>query len=277
MGLSITVVITNYNYGSYLGQAVRSVLTQTRRPDRIVVIDDGSTDGSSTVLDTLPASVEVVRQENRGVVATRNRGLDMTSTSHLVFLDADNWLLPCFLRWHERAWQLPHLPSLALTYSPARVIGPDGRVGYMHSAPWDAPRLFKRNYIDNNALFRTKALEDVGGYSKEFADLAHEDWDLMLKLADRQWHGRMVPRPTFVYRSSVTGRNASGGPKSEAIREAIRRGHPVTPAASPLTRLSRKLSNPVQTAFRRWDEKQNKGFHDEVAANRAPLRGAASR
>lgn len=250
---AVTVVITNYNHGHFLRRAVESALEQTRRPDRILVIDDGSTDASSTVLDGLPSPVEVLRQENRGVVAARNRAIGTVDTSHIAFLDADNWLLPMFLRWHLGAWALPHGRRLALTYSPARNIDPAGQVGHLHSGPWNPRRLAQQNYIDNTAVYLRAALEDVGGYSEAFADLGHEDWDLMLKLADRGWHGRMVPRPTFVYRTADTGRNAASLRHREALEAAIRRAHPAPPPTGRFIPLTGKLTNPIQTAFRRWD------------------------
>ena len=241
---SVTVVITSYNHGQYLRQAVESALDQTRRPDRILVIDDGSTDDSQTVLRTLPSSVDVVYQANSGVVAARNRAIDMVSTSHIAFLDADDWLLGIFLRWHLAAWTLPHGRRLALTYSPARNIDPAGNVGHLHSGPWNPRRLSHRNYIANTAVYRRDALEDVGGYSERFATVGHEDWDLMLKLADHGWHGRLVPRPTFVYRSTETGRNAVSLRRSDVVEFEIRRAHGNPYHAGPCHSVHRKLTNP---------------------------------
>ena len=63
----VTVVIANYNYGAYLGEAVQSALGEGAR---VVVVDDGSTEP----LPSLPDDVELVRQENQGVAAARNNG-----------------------------------------------------------------------------------------------------------------------------------------------------------------------------------------------------------
>lgn len=255
--MRVTIVITNYNYGRYLQQAVDSVVNQTRRADRIIVIDDGSTDESSAVLDSLPGYVEVVRQENHGVVAARNRILHMTDTSHLAFLDADDLLIPGFLRWHVTAWRVAHGKRLALTYSPIRYVDFDGNVGHFHSTPWNPKRLAQENYIANTAVYLRTALDDVGGYSTAFADIGHEDWDLMLKLADRGWHGRMVPRPTFVYRFSEQGRNAGSLRQRAEVEAAIRRLHPGPYSESRWYRFQRKATNPIQTALRRWDLKRS--------------------
>ena len=257
--LTVTIAITNYNHGRYLRGAVESALVQTHRAIRVVVIDDGSTDDSHAILDALPDTVEVLRQENRGVVEARNRLLETVGTSHVVFLDADNYLLPGFLRWHVAAWQVPHGRRLALTYSPARNIGADGEIGHLHSGPWSPGRLGTQNYIDNTALFLRAALQDVGGYSTAYAGIGHEDWDLMLKLVDHNWNGRMVPRPLFVYRTLARSRNeeslADGG---RSVSDAIQRDHPwtaVPPVVGRLERLHVKATNPLQTFYRRWDSR----------------------
>src|SRR5262245_4809478 len=72
----VTVVVSCFNYGRYLVEAVESALRQKGGAPRVVVVDDGSTDpGTLDVLERLPPEVEVVRQENRGVCTARNAGL----------------------------------------------------------------------------------------------------------------------------------------------------------------------------------------------------------
>lgn len=91
--LSSAVVITNYNYAAYVETAVDSVLAQTRPLDRIVVVDDGSTDTSRTVLEARygsDARVTLVFGENGGQMAAMKRGLDLVACDVIFFLDADD-------------------------------------------------------------------------------------------------------------------------------------------------------------------------------------------
>lgn len=264
---TLTIVITNYNHGPYLGAAIDSVLLQSRPPDRILVIDDGSTDNSADILATVPKHIDIIRQANRGVVAARNRALETIKTSHVAFLDADDMLLPWFCRWHMAAWRL-RTHGLALTYSPYRCIEISGATGYEHSSPWDPQRLYRKNYIANTSVFNATLLKSLGGYSDRYAVLGHEDWDLLLRLADNGWHGRMVPRPTFVVRRLPQSRNGTSMARRDELEKAIHEDHPARPHRPHYLHLHRKITNPIQSTLRVWDELIT-GFDSTCVCNRS--------
>lgn len=89
----VSVIIPTYNYAHFIGEAIQSVLDQTYRNFEIVVVDDGSTDNTGEVVAQFPA-VRYLPQPNQGIAAARNTGLRSTSGDFLVFLDADDRLLP---------------------------------------------------------------------------------------------------------------------------------------------------------------------------------------
>lgn len=90
----VSVAITNYNYGRYLGDAIESVLAQTRKADQIVVVDDGSTDDSRAVIERYSSHVVAVLMENGGVVAATNEAIASCDGDVVAFLDADDLMLP---------------------------------------------------------------------------------------------------------------------------------------------------------------------------------------
>src|SRR5215472_561278 len=90
----ISVIIPAYNHARFLTPAIESVLSQTMEPSEIVVVDDGSTDETSSVLGTFGRQIRVVRQKNQGVAAARNRGAELATGEYLAFLDADDLWLP---------------------------------------------------------------------------------------------------------------------------------------------------------------------------------------
>nr|HPM78027.1 glycosyltransferase family 2 protein [bacterium] len=123
----ITVVIPCYNLGAYVGEAVDSALAQADAAVEVLLIDDGSTDAATVRrLDELARRerVTMIRTPNRGVAAARNAGLEQATGEFVMFLDADDRLLPGALRLMAEA--LTREPSAALAY-PAFRRGDDGR------------------------------------------------------------------------------------------------------------------------------------------------------
>jgi glycosyltransferase involved in cell wall biosynthesis len=90
----ITVVIPCFNAAETVAAAIESACAQNRADDEIIVVDDGSTDGSFAVARRFEPQVRVVTGPNRGASAARNRGVAETSGEWVVFLDADDLLLP---------------------------------------------------------------------------------------------------------------------------------------------------------------------------------------
>ena len=92
--LSASVVITNHNYGRFLGECIESALTQTRPAGEVIVIDDGSTDDSPKVLKSFGDRIRVDRTENRGQAASLARGIEQSSGDVVCLLDADDVWYP---------------------------------------------------------------------------------------------------------------------------------------------------------------------------------------
>lgn len=106
----ISVIIPCYNHGAYLPEAFASIGQQGYPAVEIVVVDDGSTDTTREVAQRYPA-VKYVYQANQGLSAARNTGLTHSTGQYLVFLDADDWLLPGALATNAR--YLRQAPALA--------------------------------------------------------------------------------------------------------------------------------------------------------------------
>ncbi|MBD0374361.1 MAG: glycosyltransferase [Flavisolibacter sp.] len=88
----VSVIIPCYNQGQYLAKAIESVLAQSHKDYEIIVVDDGSTDHTKEV--AAQYSVKYIYQSNKGPSAARNKGIHNSSGNYIVFLDADDWLLP---------------------------------------------------------------------------------------------------------------------------------------------------------------------------------------
>lgn len=92
--MSLSVVIPAYNCGKYIGRAVDSVLSQSRMPDEVIVVDDGSSDNTADVVCGYGDRVRLVRQDSAGASAARNTGIEAASGEWVAFLDGDDEWLP---------------------------------------------------------------------------------------------------------------------------------------------------------------------------------------
>jgi glycosyltransferase involved in cell wall biosynthesis len=110
----ISAVIPTYNRAALVGRAVQSILAQTRPPDEVLVVDDGSTDDTEAVVRRLGPRVTYLRQENAGASAARNHGVDAASGEFVAFLDSDDVWSPDYLARIARA--IADTDGRALTY-----------------------------------------------------------------------------------------------------------------------------------------------------------------
>lgn len=196
--MCVSVIITCYNQARFLGEAVESVLAQTRPVAEIIVVDDGSSDAPSSVAARYP-EVTFTRQENRGVAAARNAGLARSTGAYVVFLDGDDRLLP---RAVETG--LEHLeahPECAFVSGHFRAITSDGSPARTRSQPHvkreHYAELLRRVYIQTPAtvMFRREALRSAGGFDTSGAFVNCEDHELYLRIARSHTvccHGQVV-------------------------------------------------------------------------------------
>jgi glycosyltransferase involved in cell wall biosynthesis/peptidoglycan/xylan/chitin deacetylase (PgdA/CDA1 family) len=220
--VSISVVVPVFNLESLVDSTLRSACTQSSPPDEIIVVDDGSTDRTVSVVQELMATQErlvirLVRQPHLGPGATRNAGIAAASSQWVAFLDGDDLWMPEKLARvrqaivdHADATMVAHdtiersvngtetyLP-LHLKYDPARHL---------------LPQLYRGNFLSTSGItVRREALADVGAFDPSLP--SSQDYDLWLKLARG---GRLVfvpePLETYIVRaesvsSSILSRHA---------------------------------------------------------------------
>jgi glycosyltransferase involved in cell wall biosynthesis len=187
MTLPVAVVIPAHNAAPYLDIALQSLAEQTAKPVEVVVVDDGSDDNTVAVAEQY--GVRCLRQEQRGPGAARNRGLHATTAPLVAFLDADDWFAPNKL---ERQAQV-------LTEQGASVIACDAWLveadkvtrtknqGRFVPGALTLERLLAGNpLICSTVLARREAVINVGGFDEDKELIATEDYDLWLRLSQRE-------------------------------------------------------------------------------------------
>jgi cellulose synthase/poly-beta-1,6-N-acetylglucosamine synthase-like glycosyltransferase len=187
--VTVSVVIPAYNAAATIAAAIESVLAQTRPPEEIIVVDDGSKDETSAVVERFGPIVRLLRQANAGCGQARNTGAREARGTWLAFLDADDLWLPTKL---ER--QMPETADPRIAVVVCRKYSKDGQLLGRRFAFDD---LWTRNdAIVSSSLVRRSAFEQAGGFWKL---RACEDYHLWLRLTGGGWDMANVPEDLVVY------------------------------------------------------------------------------
>ena len=215
--MTVTVVIAMFNAEAYIQDCLASVISQSLRDWRCIVVDDGSSDRSFERARALPDErIQVVQQKNRGVSAARNVGLASTKTSFVMFLDADDVLHPTALA--RLALILGRTPTAAAVFGSFRKVLADGspypgekplaRVTYPSGDVLAA--MLQNNFLANggHVLVRTDRARRAGGFDERLR--LSEDWEFWCRLALEGPFDYIGPEPTCLY-LRVAPTSSSGG------------------------------------------------------------------
>jgi len=253
----VSVVIPCFGQSHYLGDAIESVLAQTYPHLEILVVDDGSADNTSSIASRYPG-VSCLRAENSGVAAARNLGLRSTNGDFLVFLDADDRLLPEAVEAGLRA--LEEHPECAAAVGAYRRVSHDGKPIRTHDQPPVERDQFAQLLQDNwagfpaRALYRRAVFEHVKGFEPALSPA--EDFALNLEIA-RQFP--LWSHAELVAEHREHGRNSSGDAAKMLTQTlaAVRRqrGH---------LKRSPELRRAYREAKRRW-----KVYYGDLLARQA--------
>ena len=188
--MQISAVIPLYNKAPYIGAALASVMGQTRRPDQVIVVDDGSSDDGAAIAGAVPG-VTLIRQANAGVSAARNAGIAAAHGDLVAFLDADDLWRPELLAELERlAAAYPQAAMLCAGYRRFNRAGPCGEFVAATRAWADAivPGFYaewsRGSFTCTSSIaVRRAALLKLGGMFP-VGDRLGEDQDLWFRLAE---------------------------------------------------------------------------------------------
>ena len=186
--MKIAVISAVYNEGANIERFMQSLLGQTRIPDEIILVDDGSTDSTPMLIEQQAIQqprIKLIRQANQGPASARNQGWRAVASDICLFTDGD-----CVpeINWVEKIEQIllrhPDAGGAAGTYttlnqhsSLARVIGLEIAWRYRHK-----PETIDAHGAYNLAI-RKNLLESVGGFNEKYPVPSGEDWDLTYKIS----------------------------------------------------------------------------------------------
>jgi len=193
----VSIVIPTYNRKQFVSDAIDSCLAQTYDNCEIIVVDDGSADGTDRFLqERYGGRIRFIYQDNQGPGIARNRGIETARGEFIHFLDADDQL-------HERKIEIcleafRQYPDVSVIYTHYQQVATDGLTpvqtgpfeGYSDDVYCELLRQTGCRILTSSSICRTAALRAVGGFADDVNFRSAEDWDLFLRLAfEYRFHG----------------------------------------------------------------------------------------
>jgi len=201
-GPTVSVVIAAYNAAATIHEAIESAAHQSYPPVEVIVVDDGSTDGTAAVAEASGLASAVLRQRNQGPSRARNTGIEVATGAWIALLDADD-------AWH--ADKLRSQIQLAAAHPDLSIIATDWvrtrqALSATPTAPpsWFAYRdlLVLNRFQTSTVLARREVLDRIGGFDPQLDGV--EDWDCWLR-ASLEGPVALVHAPLVLYRDSPGG------------------------------------------------------------------------
>lgn len=186
----VSIIIPTYNRADVLTASVQSVLQQTYADFELLIIDDGSSDNTDIVVESLgDERIRYVKMpENKGVAAARNEGLRQAKHDYIAFQDSDDYWMPDKLE--KQMEFLTQRPEAGLLYCPyvcqkadgSTILVPGGNIPLSEKQGHIYPYMLQRNTIGTpGVLMRRKCLENAGLFNESLTCL--EDWEFFLRIA----------------------------------------------------------------------------------------------
>ncbi len=201
----VSVIIPCFNDGTYIDEAVDSVLAQTYQDFEIIIVNDGSTDPrTNDILSNYSRpKTRVIQTTNQGVARARNRAIEEASGEFILPLDADDRIKEAYLEKAVKA--LDTDKNIGIVYCLAEFFGE-------RTGPWQLPdfslaELIVHNHIFCSAFFRRADWLKVSGYNPNMR-YGFEDWDLWLSIIELKREVFRIPELLFSYRMKSVSRSA---------------------------------------------------------------------
>lgn len=193
---TIDVVIPVHNGEHFIVQAIKSVERQIYRPDKIIIIDDGSTDRTESLIKSHQAIIPIqyIKKVNGGLSSARNEGIKLATSEYIAFLDADDEWYPDKLEKQIDKFKTSSFSNIGVIYCQYNIINEDGVIANKHfilkADPDIRGNIFKKLLLVNmitgsgsGVLIKRKCFESVGLFDENLR--ACEDWDMWLRIAQK--------------------------------------------------------------------------------------------
>ena len=225
----IEAVITSYNQGPMILEAVQSLCNQTLIPEKIIIVDDGSTDEYSlNILNEIEKNTDLLipvvihYQENGGLSSARNAGIKKSQASMLLILDGDDKLEPTYIEYVSNL--LCDNPSMVAASSWMHTFGVLDAV--VRPTGGNIVPFLSHNCCPATHILRREVYEQCGGYDESMRS-GFEDWDFFLSMLETAPEANigMVEKPLINYRTAPASANVKSMNKRLELMRYITKKH----------------------------------------------------
>lgn len=224
MGKTISVIIPTYNCGSYLAEAIDSVLAQSITDWECIIVDDGSTDDSGDIAKkycSLYPKIKYIYQENQGLSSARNTGIRNSTGKYIMPLDGDDFIEKTYLE--EAVNYLETHSDTKLVYCYAQTFGAEN--GIIKFPDFDYNSFLWDNHIFCYAIYRREDYDKTSGYNPNMK-YGLEDWDFYLSLLKPEDKIYCIKEPLYHYRKKPVSMSVTLNDYRKSMLVQIYKNHP---------------------------------------------------
>jgi predicted O-linked N-acetylglucosamine transferase (SPINDLY family)/GT2 family glycosyltransferase len=201
----VSIVIPCYNHATFLSEAIESIINQTYGNWECIIVNDGSPDNTSEVVNSLinkysRHKITLLEKVNGGLSSARNAGIKISSGTHILCLDADDKIGSDFLK--DSVTILQNNPEVGFVYTDVQYFG--SRTDSISYGEFNSDSFLRNNQATATSMFRREIFDSVGGY-KEIMDGGLEDWEFWISAYENGWNGYRLAKPCFYYRQYDKG------------------------------------------------------------------------
>jgi glycosyltransferase involved in cell wall biosynthesis len=210
---SVSVLFPVYNGAPYLEDAINSILNQTYEDFEIIIIDDGSTDNSSSIIQQFKDTrIRFYAQKNQGLASTLNRAIKLSRGKYLARQDQDDLSFP--KRLQKQVEFLESHPNHGLVGTWAEIWKGSNKTEKAHKHPTDNmilrfDMLFDNPFVHSSVMLRKTVFDKVGLYSTDKCRQPPEDYELWSRIA-RQFEVANIPEILHIYREAPKSMSRNG-------------------------------------------------------------------
>ncbi len=223
----ISVIVPCYNHGQFISETIDSILAQTYKDYEIIIVDDGSDDGTTpTALAKQKQKDErikvITHPKNKGLSAARNSGIKAARGKYILPLDSDDRIAPTYL---EKTLALIIKENADLVYTHTQLFGEQTKINYI---PADVTEIKKRlpfaNILPECSLYKKSVCQEFGGYDEKL--FGYEDWDLWLHFIEADKKLVLLDEVLFYYYIRSDGLYSKAFKKHHSLLKIIKKKHP---------------------------------------------------